>query len=132
MTTVRLLCTQGGSNKYWEIDFPSLQEYTNVTFTRFGRIGSAPQLQRKVHDGPDVARAYAQGKVREKLNKGYTYQRELPESAPARERPVRRRRRSSKSSNKSADTQTNSSAPAADTFVLPTARKILRPKGPED
>ncbi len=62
----RFTCTTGGHSKFWEIERDAL----DVT-VRFGRIGTAGQVQRKTHDSIIEACDYERDKITEKLGKGY-------------------------------------------------------------
>jgi predicted DNA-binding WGR domain protein len=58
--------TEGSSNKFWEIDLAG-----RVLTVRFGRIGSAGQMQKKPLASPENARREHDKLVAEKLKKGY-------------------------------------------------------------
>ncbi len=59
--------TDAVSNKFWEINLKK-----NQMIITFGRIGiKNPVSQLKKFDSNEEAKKYAEGKIREKINKGY-------------------------------------------------------------
>ena len=56
------------SSKFWEIEHGSDSDETTV---RFGKIGSDGQSQTKKHASAEVARAFLEKQVRDKVAKGY-------------------------------------------------------------
>ena len=59
--------TDAVSNKFWEINLKK-----NQIIITFGRIGiKNPVCQLKKFDSNEVAKKYAERKIREKTNKGY-------------------------------------------------------------
>lgn len=61
----------GGSNKFWEIFKPIRLNDSYVVDVVFGRIGTSGQPHRKVFLSKWRADTYHDGKVAEKLKKGY-------------------------------------------------------------
>jgi predicted DNA-binding WGR domain protein len=55
------------SHKFWEVSVAG-----KVVTVRFGRIGTGGQTQSTDFADPTVAARYAERKVREKLDKGYS------------------------------------------------------------
>jgi predicted DNA-binding WGR domain protein len=59
-------CASGGSNKFWEITISG-----NSFSVRFGRIGTAGQIQAKTFSSPPQVQAAANKLISEKTRKGY-------------------------------------------------------------
>ncbi len=68
---IRLECTRGGSNKYYELDLKESNGRVNVTGF-YGAIGQAPK-EHPIYDGDNREEAIAemQKKQLEKQKKGY-------------------------------------------------------------
>lgn len=65
-TKRRFECTEGTSNKFWEVAVNDKE----VT-VRWGRIGTTGQAQTKAFADPAAAGKYADKMIAEKLGKGY-------------------------------------------------------------
>ncbi len=62
----RLECQEGGSDKFWEVSVEG-----DEVVTRWGRVGTAGQTQRKALGSPAAAQAEADKQAQGKLKKGY-------------------------------------------------------------
>ena len=62
----RLFCTEGTSNKFWQIEVVG-----NTTTVTYGKIGDAGMKSSKDHANDTVARTFADKQTAEKLKKGY-------------------------------------------------------------
>ena len=85
---IRLECTRGGSNKYYELDFK--QKNGRVTVTCFyGGIGQAPKTH-PIYDGDNKQEAIAamQKKQLEKQKKGYIIVGNGTSSAPVEKKTM--------------------------------------------
>ena len=67
VTSRRFEFSEGTSNKFWEVSVDG-----SLVLVRFGRIGTTGQKQSTNFGDPAVAARYAERKIREKLDKGYT------------------------------------------------------------
>jgi predicted DNA-binding WGR domain protein len=80
---IRLVCTEGGSNKFWE----GAVEGAAVT-TRWGKVGSDGQTKTKTFGETDEAEKELAKLIREKRAKGYTDGVEPPAAAATKKAPA--------------------------------------------
>jgi predicted DNA-binding WGR domain protein len=66
LVTRRFTCTEGTSNKFWDVTVGGSR-----VVARWGRIGSEGQSQDKVFAGPSEAKRFVEKTVAQKLAKGY-------------------------------------------------------------
>jgi len=66
MATRRFVCTEDGSNKFWE----GSVEGNSVT-TRWGKVGTSGQTKTKAFASPEAAHGELEKLIREKVGKGY-------------------------------------------------------------
>ncbi|HTQ45008.1 MAG TPA: WGR domain-containing protein [Polyangiaceae bacterium] len=66
MATRRFVCTEDGSNKFWE----GSVEGNSVT-TRWGKVGTSGQTKTKAFASPEAAQGELEKLIREKVGKGY-------------------------------------------------------------
>jgi predicted DNA-binding WGR domain protein len=85
---VRLECTRGGSNKFYELHLKEANNRVTVT-GYYGAIGQAPK-EHPIYDGDsrETAIAEMQKKQLEKTKKGYIVVGNGPSSAPVEKKTV--------------------------------------------
>jgi predicted DNA-binding WGR domain protein len=80
---MRLTCTEGGSNKFWEVTLEG-----NTLTVHWGKIGTAGQSKKKVFPDGAKARNELAKLVKEKLDKGYRGDNAEDATRTVRERPA--------------------------------------------